>query len=311
MNEDKIIGHQAVLNFLEKSLQSGRLAQAYLFVGPAQVGKKKLAQWLVGQVVEKGGDPLNQFNVRVIDRAINQKTGKKNKDISLEQIREAQDFLSHSSLTGKIKAVIIEGAESLNPHAANALLKILEEPRPDCLLILLTENTEETLPTLVSRCQIVRFNPVASAEIDESLRQLGASSDEAGEISRLSFGLPGRAIDFWQDRLKLETYQKQREEFFQILKHQHLALSWRVLESYFKNKKDHQEARERLLELLGNWLLAGRELLIEQASTGGREAPRLSRWLAQAGQSQEWLNQNIHPKLVLENLVLDLVTHRL
>ena len=349
-----IIGHSAPRDFLEKSLANSHLAQAYLFAGASGLGKKKLARWFIEKIIVKmgpapvlphpsgvggrsnfasqSGEGAFPFQIKLVERIINPKTGKKNKDISLEQIQEIQEFLSHHSFLGKIKAVVIDGVGSLNQHAANALLKVLEEPKDNCFLFLLAENGEEVLPTIASRCQLIFFNSVSSAEIYQALLERGADAGLASEISYLACGQPGRALDFYHDLESLKIYKNQRQEFLTILTSNDLNSAFSAIEPYFKKKADHIEGREILISLLENWVSVCRDLVLSQAGVRDQlprkkervnsldvsedllqislakiSLQRLAKIIESVWESKEWLNQNIHPKLVMENLILNLL----
>jgi DNA polymerase-3 subunit delta' len=149
----------------------------------------------------------------------------KNVTISIELIREMQRQIQMKPYEGKKKVVIISDVENLSNDAANSLLKTLEEPPLDSLLILTTKNLDFLLTTLVSRCQLLRFSPLPQSLIEEELRQrLGISSEDASFIARLSQGSLGKAFSLAQDgrpfiyELGLELLgQTLKKEFTNIL----------------------------------------------------------------------------------------------
>jgi DNA polymerase-3 subunit delta' len=149
----------------------------------------------------------------------------KNVTISIESIREMQKQINMKPYEGKKKVVIISDVENLSNDAANCLLKTLEEPPLDSLLILTTKNLDSLLPTLVSRCQLLRFSPFPQSLIEEELKEkLGLSSEEASFVARLSQGSLGKAFSLAQDgrpfiyELGLELLsQALKKEFTNIL----------------------------------------------------------------------------------------------
>ncbi|NBS41648.1 AAA family ATPase, partial [bacterium] len=149
---DGIIGHERIVERLKRQAEQGRLAHAYLFIGQEGVGKTAVAMGLIGS-----GSDFQQ-----VSRREDEKTGKLKVTISVDQIRELRDRLSLTSFSGETKAAFIEEADRLSDGAANALLKTLEEPRGDTVIILRAETLESVSQTIASRCQVLRFCPVPS-----------------------------------------------------------------------------------------------------------------------------------------------------
>lgn len=320
-----LIGHQTQLDFLRRSFENGRMPHAYLFVGPEAVGKKKaageLANWCLGR--KEGKSELSRdFEIKFLERAHDEKTGKKHKDISINQIHEVREFLGHHAFISLKKIVIIDEAEKMSISAANALLKTLEEPSEKSLIILLATDEKKLLPTIFSRCQIIRFYPVPIKEIYEALVAQGAKRDPALEIARLSFGSPGRALTMFSQPEEIEFYQQESKRFLDLLKGD-LASRFARLEDLFKEKKqvDHIEARDKLIKILGLWLSCWRDILICQSESGEwagnlsiledlkKQIRRYSSrqivsFCQKIEEARHWLGQNIHPKLIFENLIL-------
>jgi len=148
-----------ILEFLKRAVKAGKLAHGYLFWGsedpPAGGGKKDVAFWLADFL------KTNPFDILYISL----KQGKK--DISIDQIREAKKHLSLSPYNSLYKFVIIDGAELMNLNACNALLKTLEEPQGDTVLILITSKPGFLPKTIISRLQEVRFRQIPLSEISK------------------------------------------------------------------------------------------------------------------------------------------------
>src|SRR5512142_2679095 len=165
-----IVGHAKQLQSLRAALAAGRLHHAYLFLGQDGVGKRTVAMGLAKAVHcgEFSGDYCgicsncsrienrNHPDVRVVEPS----AGKK--EISIQQIREIERELSFRSFSGR-KIVIIDPASLMSIPAQNALLKTLEEPPPDSLLILISASTGSLLATLRSRCLTVSFGPLTKS----------------------------------------------------------------------------------------------------------------------------------------------------
>lgn len=140
-----IIGQEHILNYLKKSIEKDKISHAYLFAGPEKSGKKEMALWFVKRLGCQYPD-ITRISV-----------SKEKEEISIDQIRELRRYLSLSSHSSPYKVAIIDGAEKMKAQAANALLKTLEEPKGNTVLILLT-NILSTLPdTIISRCEEIRF----------------------------------------------------------------------------------------------------------------------------------------------------------
>ena len=160
-------------DFLKKKVDSGRIAHAYLFSGPEEVSKIAFAMELTHIVncKEKGNcspkcphckmiDSLNFPDVMVIrskDSPSSIENGYDMMEISIEQIREAQNFLSYKPYYGNFKTVIIEDADRMSLEAQNCFLKNLEEPKGKALVILTSSKKDMIIPTVLSRCEEIKF----------------------------------------------------------------------------------------------------------------------------------------------------------
>jgi DNA polymerase-3 subunit delta' len=203
MGFSDIIGQQKQLTVLRSALANGRLHHAYLFLGPEGVGKHLAAVALAKAL--HCGELKNDFcgncvNCRRIAdgnhpdvRVIEPLSGKK--EISIQQIRELERELNYRSFTGKRKISIIDPATLLNLSSQNALLKTLEEPPQDCLIVLIAANEGGLLPTLRSRCLRLSFAPLMRKEIAGFLQSHhGMSGADAEFIAALGMGSIGAAL---------------------------------------------------------------------------------------------------------------------
>jgi DNA polymerase-3 subunit delta' len=198
-----IIGQHKQLTILASALANGRLHHAYLFLGPEGVGKHLVAVALAKAL--HCSEVQNDFcgscvNCRRIAdgnhpdvRVIEPLSGKK--EISIQQIRELERELNYRSFTGARKIAIIDPATLLNPSSQNALLKTLEEPPQDSLIILIAPNAGGLLPTLRSRCLRLTFAPLTRKEIAGFLQSHdGVNGDDAEFIAALGMGSIGAAL---------------------------------------------------------------------------------------------------------------------
>ena len=210
MGFSEIIGHQRPLEILRLALGNGRLHHAYLFVGPEGVGKRAVALALAKAIhcretkndycdrcpdcarIQAGNHP----DVRLVH------TLEDKKEISIKQVRELEKELNFRSFSGKRKIAIIDPATLLNASSQNALLKTLEEPPQNSLIVLVAPNAGALLPTLRSRCLRISFGPLARDEVARYLMSKeGISQDDASLRAALSMGSLGAAIKFDKDEL--------------------------------------------------------------------------------------------------------------
>ena len=205
-----IIGQQKQLTILRSALANQRLHHAYLFLGPDGIGKHSVAVALAKAVhcVEANGDFCggcvncariadgNHPDVRLIEPL----AGKK--EISIQQVRELERDLNYRSFTGKRKVAIIDPATLLNLSSQNALLKTLEEPPQDSLMILIAANGGALLPTLRSRCLRLSFAPLTRQQVAGFLQsQHEIASADAEFIAALSMGSIGAALVLDHDEM--------------------------------------------------------------------------------------------------------------
>ncbi|MCJ7744482.1 MAG: AAA family ATPase, partial [Dehalococcoidales bacterium] len=201
---------------LKRGLEAGSLAHAYLFVGPAHVGKMALAVNLAQALnCEAAEPPCGQClscqkiasgkhaDIQIIGLGQgNSAEARPQAEISIDEIRQLQHSASLPPFEGNYKVFIIDGAELLSIEAANCLLKTLEEPVGKVVFVLLTTN-EQLLPaTVISRCQRVELLPLAAAEIESALKKnWGVEPQKARLLSRLSRGCLGWAVRALDDGL--------------------------------------------------------------------------------------------------------------
>jgi DNA polymerase-3 subunit delta' len=208
-----LLGHAAAEATLLEALRANRLHHAWLITGPDGVGKATLAYrfarfLLSGRPI---GDSLaldpshptfrrvaagSHADLHTVELKRDPKTGRMRSQIAVDDVRKINAFMALTPAEGGWRVAIVEGAEDLNPHSANALLKILEEP-PSRAILLLTCTSPGRLPaTIRSRCRRLRLSPLA----DEPMARLLAdylpklAEDERGRLLTLAEGSPGRAL---------------------------------------------------------------------------------------------------------------------
>lgn len=206
----KIIGNQKAVEYLDKSLSLGRIANFYIFSGPEGVGKFSLASNFVTNVFLKDRPDLKLKDNFLLTNSdfylIEREEGKKN--ISIDQIRQFIARFSAGSFLNSYRVAIIKDAQYLNSSSANALLKVLEEASGKTLIILTVDDLKSLPPTIVSRSQIIHLFPVKDDLIYQSLiDNFAASPGLARNLARLSDGRPGLALKFLADESSYQDYQ--------------------------------------------------------------------------------------------------------
>lgn len=212
------IGHQNVISYLRRSIMNGLRTHAFLFIGPEHVGKLTLARIFAQTVLCFDATRSDQSpcgactscrvfasgahpDVYTVTRAEDKK------QISIEQIRGAQERMATSSLLNSYKVLIIESAHELSESASNALLKLLEEPHRKTIIILTSPDASLLLPTIVSRTQRIRCNLVPGKEIYAALVSRGMHRDDAATLSALACGRPGIALAYLADTEQYAAYR--------------------------------------------------------------------------------------------------------
>ena len=210
MGFGEIIGHDRQLSTLRSALTSNRLHHAYFFAGPEGVGKRTTAIALAKAVhcLQLDDDFCGQCVncARIADgnhpdvRFVEPLAGKK--EISIQQIRELERELNYRSFSGGRKIAVIDPATSMNLASQNALLKTLEEPPQDSLILLIAANAGALLPTVRSRCLRLPFAPLTRREVAGFLQaKLAMNTGDAEFLAALSMGSIGAAVNLDKDEL--------------------------------------------------------------------------------------------------------------
>ena len=226
---------ESVYSNLVGGLLAGKLGHAQLIIGPAKLGKHELAERLAKRLLclEAGGglaacghclscqrfEAGSHGDFRSITLEINDKTGKLRTEISVDQIRAFNDWLSLTSQLGGGQVAIIRNAHELNRNAANALLKTLEEPLENRYVLLVTDKPYRLPVTIHSRCQrVVLHVPDAETGMQWLVKQ-GVSPENAKQSLALADGSPGKAKDL-MDSGGLALHAKVREQLAACMKGQ-------------------------------------------------------------------------------------------
>ncbi len=210
-------------------IQKGKISGSWLISGEYGVGKKKFASELASFLTTGKWQETYQYhpNIKWIECGLtedakkeiqkmilagksveeNEKTTHKKQEITIDDIRAGIQFLSLKPAKNEYRILIINLAENMNRNASNALLKVLEEPYPQSVLILLTQNTGKLLPTICSRCRKIIIPKLDFSEIAEQLNAMYPQCQDTDLIAELSNGSIGLACDIYNQN-GLELYQK-------------------------------------------------------------------------------------------------------
>lgn len=213
------IGNKKIVSFLGEIIRGNNVAQAYMFSGPEETGKRTLAELFARALIlgenldlsslKSVGDPNAHFrtDMKIVSPAVEEVKGVlKEKDISVADVRQAQQFLIPYPYLGRKKVLIIDNAHKMTTSAQNALLKIMEEPNSTSLIILVTHGSDAILGTLKSRSQMINFSLVRDDEIRVAFQDMMSLDDATLE---LGMGRPGRVKKFLEDpQIRIEMSEK-------------------------------------------------------------------------------------------------------
>jgi DNA polymerase-3 subunit delta' len=319
-----LLGHEWAVDMLHHHLKRDGLRHAYLFAGSPGLGRRtlalRLAQALNCEKPIAPGEPCRACrDCRQIeamqhpDLAVIQAESEGG-ILKVDQVREVQHALSLKPYQSKYRVAIFLRFQEANDNAANALLKTLEEAPAYAVLILTADNPEQLLPTIVSRCEILRLRPLPLEAIEAYLLERGVEAERARLLAHISGGRPGYARRLVEDSNLLEK----RDERLNDL--QTLLPSSRVEKFAYAERlaRDKDSMRQTILIWLSYWrdvmlrvaqaetplvnvdrnmeieFLAGRmDLSTARRAVGGLES------------ALEKMDRNVNPRLLAEVLLLD------
>lgn len=228
-----IIGQKRQIEYFKKVIAKDAFAHAYVFFGPAHVGKRTIAENIARTLLcEKGKKefggcgscaPCRKMethvheNVLFISREETLVSKKETrKEIPIEDIREIKRVLSFTGTSGRPRIIILDGAERLSQEAANAFLKLLEEPPRDTLFFLITSEIEGVIPTIRSRARPIYFSLVDSGEIGRGLPKVPKTRHD--DILVFAAGRPGVALSLAENDDAGIEMEKMAREIAGVLK---------------------------------------------------------------------------------------------
>jgi DNA polymerase-3 subunit delta' len=330
-----IVGHEHSIDILRRTLAAQQVRHAYLFSGPQHIGKTLVARRFAQTLLCTGGsDPLvapqepcntclacrkvlhgNHPDIHTITRAPDKQF------ILIEQIRALQSDSARKTLEGRRNIFIIENAHEMNLQSANCLLKTLEEPEADVVLLLTVPDAGLLLPTIQSRVQQILMQLLTTTQIKAALEQRWeVESKEAELIAALAAGRMGWAIQAVEDEDMLKERREQLEQLTKlpaVNKVQRFEVAQRMstdtenvrdlLELWLLWWRDMVLAANRCLDLTVNVDMRD-QLKSQAAKVGTVESERMVRAILQ---TMESIEQNVNARVALEVLMLDVPTVKL
>lgn len=323
---DEVLGHQQNKEFLQKLLKPGSRPHALLFYGMGGIGKKMLALHFAKTFLCKSADkkPCGICeNCRLMDIENNSfahpdfyllTAEEAGKDIKIEQVKEMAKQAAFAPVLSEHKVCIIDDAGQMTAEAANSLLKLLEEPPPGWLFILITQQAERLLPTVLSRVVRLRFDAPDSSAVRQILKAKGITQN-AQVLAALAGGSPGRALSYNQADIFAI-----RREALDLLKKLPLQNPFGYIAALGWGEKYDRAAALLLTE---QFIYLLRDVLLLQSGAGGQvyntdimagldgiaaDWPLHTARQGVNAAQEAWqnINKNVSAKNVLEALVLKL-----
>ena len=330
-----VVGQDAAVEVLRRAIAGGHFAHAYLFAGPPGVGKallaRRLAQTLVAptaedptlpdltaraaQQIEAGTSPdIERIAIRgVCDESSHDHSSDNSTRIRICQIRRLERVASLAPFAVSRRIFVVDGADDLQPEAAHAILKTLEEPPGDALLLLLASDVDALLPTIRSRCQEIVLRPLSHAGLAAALREhAGLPADKAASLARLSHGRYGLAMRMQADPSLAVLRQSATDEVRRLMRsnrNERFDVAGRFGAGWYRE-------RESVLATIDLWRDWWREVLL--ATSGLDAAPEAVedasgltpadavRALRAVQTARQHLLGNTNATLALEVMMLDL-----
>lgn len=316
-----ILGHERIVEVLRRSLRTGKTAHSYLFEGISGSGRKKTALALIQALFCRvlpddacGECPScrkvaggNHADIHFIEPLPDKR------DISIDQLRALQRELSLRPYEATRKACIMEPAERMSVNAANSLLKTLEEPPGNALIILLTENSGMLLPTIRSRCQLIRFSHLSPEHLRTLLERTGIASETAALLALMSGGSMQNALE-----LDDEALAARREVVLSLLD----KLDINRIGTIFDSSEQLSGNRDETIELLDMMISFFRDAVHLAAGSGdimnrnlrpAIESISMRRsfrdnleLLNRICETRQTVQRNANPKLALDNLFMNM-----
>jgi DNA polymerase-3 subunit delta' len=327
-------GNENRLAELETDLGSGQISHAYLFAGPAEVGKLTVAKFFAQLLICENrscGECADcrmirgnsHANLTVVDdlwieganedleslakksnfnQSHRTKTPKaKTNTIRIDDLREILIRVNHA--TEKRNVFVIHEVERMNREAANFFLKTLEEPPPRTTFILTTNNPALLLPTLISRCRVLNFGNVAPSAIDEMIAAKfpNLSDDERKRVVNFAMGKPIRAARLAADPTVFREFKEYFEKLKNLLERPNIADKLAFAEKVSAASAETQKFLEIFAYFLRSFLLTRAK---NPVANSRYSAEKIVKLIRQLDATRELIDRNVNSRLAVENLLL-------
>jgi DNA polymerase-3 subunit delta' len=324
-------GHEWAVQMLKQHITNDSIRHAYLFSGAPGLGRRTLALRLAqalncpkpvapAEACGKCKTCQQIERMQYADLAIIQ-AEKEGGILKVEQVRALRQSLVLKPYQGNYRVAIFLRFQEANANAANALLKTLEEAPAYVVLVLTADTPEQLLPTILSRCEVLRLRPLPVETVEDYLKEHGADQSNAHLLAHISGGRPGYALRLMHDQESLD-FRAQRLEDLQKLLSSNRRARFAYAEKLTKRKNENGEANERLRETLLLWLSFWRDVLLCRAGAqtplanvdcmegiealAGRLSLAQAHGLVAAAEGAiDQLERNVNPRLLAEVLMLD------
>lgn len=210
------MGHERPIELLQRAIAQHKVVHSYLFLGNEGIGKSLVALQFAKALNCLGGEDRADgcdrcSSCKKVDHLLHPDVSliePEGQTLKVEQVREMMKALAFRPYEGRRRVLILAAADRMAPHMSNTLLKTLEEPPLHTVIILLANNARWILPTILSRCQSIRFNPLPFHLVSDWLmREKGLEEMDAHLLASLSEGSPGKAM-----KIKEEISEIPRKE---------------------------------------------------------------------------------------------------
>lgn len=289
-----LIGHRIWDKFFTDTITAGTLHHAYLVTGPAHSGKTTLVLAAVAKLYRTtAAKVMTHPDFHWVERLVDAKTSKTKKEISIEQARQAGEFTHESAFyRDGWRVVVISEADRMSRGAANALLKTLEEPGPRTVLFLLADSEVAVMPTIRSRCQVIRLRPVPDLELAQAFPMA------TPVMITTAAGRPG-LLQKWVTEPEIWAATETAVRNWLTERTQPLAKQWAALEGWCEAAPEDSRTYYQTWFDLGwqalHLVAAGQ--LVAPAELIQRLAPALR-------EAERSLRYNVTPRLALEKVCL-------
>ena len=318
----KIIGNEDAKLYFKKAVKDKQLSHSYIFEGPYGVGKKTFALELAKYILCENQDefPCNKCKTcHMIDSQTHPDVIHIEKDTKVTKVENIRENIVREMeikpYQAEYKIIIVKAADSINVQGQNAMLKTIEEPPSYGIVILICENLASLLPTIKSRCIVVRFNPINKVQMKAYLQGKGIVGIEQDVYEKLSDGSIGVIEDILHD----ESYMEIREKSVKYLERLDRA---QIMEIY-DIVKEITDQKDNIEAILKFWLCWYRDIAVVKAA-GNQDLyykdyqqqlldmaykltyNKVSQNIESIKRAMLDIKQNIYSTFVIENLLLQL-----